>query len=376
MKKVLLVILDGLGDLKIKELENKTPLEAANTKNLDFIKKNGTFGFLKPFQFKEEDYPTSEGTHIALFGYKDYFLKRGPYSAMGVNLPLNQGDIALRVNFATIKDGIIIDRRANRIKNTDTLIKALSNIEIDKIKFDIKKGDAHRAVLVLRGDHLKDNLSSNDPKKEGKAPLKIKGDQRTADALNAYIKKTHLLLNELEFNKKRAFPANYLLVRGAGQFKKVPSFKEKYGLSAVCVAGGALYKGIAKTLGMDIIEDPLFTADIDTDLEGKFKAVKKALNSHDFVFLHIKGTDVCSHDGKFYEKKAFIEKIDKYFKEFLNLKDLLMIITGDHATPCKLKEHSSDNVPILIHGIKKEIPLLKGEEFMEIVDKIIKNKYN
>jgi 2,3-bisphosphoglycerate-independent phosphoglycerate mutase len=106
-------------------------------------------------------------------------------------------------------------------------------------------------------------------------------------------------------------------------------------------------------IGMDIIEKPSFTADIDTDLKAKFKATKKALKEYDFVFLHIKGTDVCSHDGKYEAKQAFIENIDQYFKDLLNIKNLLIVVTGDHSTPSKLKEHSCDPVPLLIYGGKK-----------------------
>lgn len=390
MKKVLLVILDGLGDLEIKELNHKTPLEAGNTPNLDYMAKNGKTGLIQPCMLSNETYPTSEGAHIGLFGYQDFFLGRGPYEALGINMPLNQGDLALRVNFATLKDNLIVDRRANRIKNTSELIQALSKIEIKGVRFDLEKSDAHRGVLVLRGTNLSSNITSNDPKKEGNPPLKVKGDKRTAKLLNEYLKKAHTILDNLEFNKKREFPANYLLVRGAGKFKQVIPFKEKYGLKPACVAGGGLYKGVARMIGMDIIEKPSFTADIDTDLKAKFKATKKALKEYDFVFLHIKGTDVCSHDGKYEAKKAFIEKIDQYFKDFLNIKNLLIIVTGDHSTPSKLKEHSCDPVPLLIYGGKKDkticfsekeaqkgsIGTIKGEGLMQTLDKIIKSKYN
>ncbi|MDD4358345.1 MAG: 2,3-bisphosphoglycerate-independent phosphoglycerate mutase [Candidatus Pacebacteria bacterium] len=358
MKKILLTILDGLGDINVEELGNKTPLEAANTPNLDYMAENGINGLMKPFKFFYEKYPTSEGAHIGLFGYKDYFLGRGPYEAAGINMPLYEGDIALRVNFSTIKDGIIIDRRAGRIKDTEELIEALSNIVIKGIKFDIKRSNGHRAVLVLRGNNLSSNITSNDPGEEGKEPFKIEstlfeGDF-TAEILNEYLKRANEILSNLEFNKKRDLPANYLLLRGAGQFKRVYPFKDNYGLNTACVAGGGLYKGIAKMIGMDVINVPNTTADIDTDLWDKFEAVKKALQEYDFVFLHIKGTDVCSHDGRYEDKKKFIEEIDRYFKDLIDIDNLLIIVTADHSTPCELKEHSNDPVPILIYGNGKD----------------------
>ncbi|HOI60143.1 MAG TPA: 2,3-bisphosphoglycerate-independent phosphoglycerate mutase [Candidatus Pacearchaeota archaeon] len=358
MKKTLLVILDGLGDRPIQRLENKTPLEAANKPNLDFMAKNGVNGLIKPFQFFDEKHPTSEGTHIGLFNYKDYFLGRGPYEAAGIDMPLYEGDVALRVNFATINDGLITDRRAGRIKDTEELIKALSGIEIKGIKFDIKRSNGHRAVLVLRGNNLSPQITSNDPVREGESPFKIESKSPeadfTAEVLNEYLSKTNNILANLDFNKKREIPANYLLLRGAGQFKRIFPFKEKYGLKAVCIAGGGLYKGIAKMIGMDVINNSSFTADVDTDLKAKFEFAQKALNEYDFIFLHIKGADVCSHDGRYEDKKRFIEEIDKYFKDLINIKDLVIIVTADHSTPSELKEHSNDPVPVLIYGNGKD----------------------
>ena len=378
MKKILFTILDGLSDRDIVALGNKTPLEAAETPNLDYMVKNGVLGLVEPFKFLNETYPTSEGAHIGLFGYKDYFLGRGPYEAAGIDMPLYEGDVALRVNFAIIKDGIIVDRRANRIKNTEPLIKALSQIEIKGVKFDLKKSNGHRAVLVLRGDNLSCEVTSNDPKKEGEAPFKIiaktKEADFTADILNEYLEKSTQILKD--------FDANYLLLRGAGEIKPIYSFKDKYGREAACVAGGGLYKGIAKMIGMDVIPVPSATADTDTDLWDKVEAVIKAFEKYDFVFLHIKGTDVCSHDGRYEDKKKFIEKIDLYFKNLLKLKETLIIITGDHSTPCELKEHSLDLVPLLIYGNGKDdttsfsereakkgsLGIIKGEE---LLDKIL-----
>ena len=150
--------------------------------------------------------------------------------------------------------------------------------------------------------------------------------------MNDYLDRAYSILDNLEFNKKREFPANYLLLRGAGKIRTIFPFRDKYGLEAACVAGGGLYKGIAKMIGMDVLNNSSFTADTDTNLLGKFEAVKKAFQEYDFVFLHIKGTDVCSHDGRFEDKKNFIEKIDQHLKAFLDIKDLLIVVTGDHST--------------------------------------------
>ncbi|GAI36580.1 unnamed protein product, partial [marine sediment metagenome] len=160
MKKILLIIVDGLGDRSLPQLKNKTPLEAAKTLNLDWLAKKGICGLILPFLFPWEKEPSSEGAHLALLGYKDYFLGRGPYEAAGVGIDLEEGDLALRVNFATIDKNLkVIDRRAGRIEKTQSLINALKGLEIRGVKFLIKKSYGHRAVLILRGRNLSDKIS-------------------------------------------------------------------------------------------------------------------------------------------------------------------------------------------------------------------------
>lgn len=381
--KILLIIIDGLGDKPIVELNNRTPLDAAKTPNLDFLAKNGICGLAQPLQFSWEKEPSSEGAHIGLFGYKNYFLGRGPYEAAGIGIKLKKGDIALRVNFGTVDENLkIIDRRAGRIEKTQSLIKALQGIEIEsvypvksaeggavkpqfnRVKFLLKKSYGHRATLILQGQNLSADITSNDPKKIESKPLRVtaknssKKAKFTAKVLNQFLEKSHQILKNHSLNKRRKkqglLQANYLLVRGAGMFKKTPSFKEKYGLKAACVAGGGLYKGVAKILGMDLINVKGATGFANTNLKGKFSASKNALKKYDFVFCHIKATDTFSHDGDFSGKKKFIEKIDKNLKSILSLNNALIVITADHSTCCDLKKHCAKPVPVLIFGNGKD----------------------
>jgi 2,3-bisphosphoglycerate-independent phosphoglycerate mutase len=390
MMKILLIIIDGLGDRPIAELGNKTPLEAARAPNLDYMAQQGVCGLITPFLFPGEKIPTSEGTHIALFGFQNYFLGRGPYEAMGVGMKMNAGDVALRVNFATVGKNLkIIDRRANRIERTRPFIDALSDIKIDGVKFLIKKSFGHRAVLVLRCltydvKHLSAEISDNDSHKNKVKIKKIiplnqsKEAKFTADVLNEYLSKAEHILEDHPLNKKRIkqglLAANYLLVRGAGRFKETPSFKKRYNLKAACVAGGGLYKGVAKILGMDLIKVKGATGMADTNLKAKFRVAKNALcpvkcrsaaispkaklfnrvKKYDFVFLHIKATDTFAHDNDFIGKKDFIEKIDKNIKSILGLKNTIIAITADHSTSCDLKRHCLEPIPILIYGDGKD----------------------
>jgi len=361
MKKILLIIIDGLGDRPIPQLKNKTPLEAAKTPNLDWLAKKGVSGLMESFLFPRDKYPTSAGAHIALFGYLDCFLRRGPYEVTGIGMKMREEDIAFRGNFATVGSNFrVIDRRAGRITYTKPLIKSLSGIKIEGVKFLIKESYGHRVGLIMRGKGLSSNISKGDPKKVGVKAKKIipldksREAEFTAEVLNKFLEKAHKILKEHPLNKKRKkqelLPANYLLVRGAGKFKKVPSFKKRYDLKACCIAGGGLYKGIAKILGMDLIKVKGATGFANTNLKGKILAAKDALKKYDFIFLHIKATDTFSHDGDFVGKKEFIEKIDKNIKPLLNLKNTLIIVTADHSTCCNLKRHCLEPIPILIYG--------------------------
>jgi 2,3-bisphosphoglycerate-independent phosphoglycerate mutase len=363
--KILLIIIDGLGDAAVPELGNKTPLEAAKTPNLDFFAKNGICGLAEPFKFEWQDSPKSDTCHLALLGYEPqkYYLGRGVYEAAGIGMNIKEGDVAFRVNFATVDENLkIIDRRAGRISKTEQLIKALQGIEIDGVQFLIKKSYGHRAGLILRSGlkQLSAKISDGDPHQDGVKVKQILPMDKsakakfTAEVLNKFLEKTHLILKERSLNKEREkqglLPANELLLRGAGQFKKISSFKEKYNLKAGCIAGGGLYKGIAKILGMNLIEVKGATGLPDTNLKGKFLAAKECLNNYDFIFLHIKAADSLAEDGNFLGKKDFIERIDRNLKPLLNLENTLIVVTGDHSTCSILKKHCSETIPILIFG--------------------------
>jgi 2,3-bisphosphoglycerate-independent phosphoglycerate mutase len=244
---------------------------------------------------------------------------------------------------------------------------------IDNVKFLLSYAGGHRVGIVLRGKNLSPNISDGDPHygKLGKKAKKImsldksKKARFTADVLNKFLEKAHFILREHPLNKKRkkrGLPvANYILVRGAGSLQNIPSFKKRYNLKASCVAGKILYKQIAKILGMRLIDVKGANGLVSTNLKGKFLAAKRALRNSDFLFLHIKATDSLAEDGNFLGKKKFIEKIDKNMKSFLNIKDVLIVVTADHSTCCSLKRHCKEPIPVLIYGAAKD-PVKKFSE--------------
>ncbi len=361
MKKILLIICDGLGDLPIATFGNKTPLEAASTPNLDALCRESVCGTMN--SIAPPKIPESDTAHLSIFGYEleKYYCGRGPFESAGIGLKLKEGDVALRANFGTVdKDFVITDRRAGRIENVVSFCKAIDGIKIDSVTFIVKPSTAYRAALVLHGKELSANISDADPHESGQKVLEVKPldnsteAKKTAEVLNAFLKKSHKILQKHTLNKKRkaqGLPlANYLLCRGAGFVRKIPNFEERYGLKAACIAGAALYKGVASMIGMQILKVNGATGIINTDVRAKFVAAKKALKKFDFVFVHVKPTDSLGEDGNCKGKKEFIEKIDAAAKELLGIKNTVIAITADHSTPCEQKKHSADPVPLMVFG--------------------------
>jgi 2,3-bisphosphoglycerate-independent phosphoglycerate mutase len=362
MKKILLIIIDGLGDRPISQLGNKTPLAAAKSPNLDFLAKKGICGLIKPVFTTA--IPTSEEGHFVLFGYnpKIYRIQRGIFTAEGAGIKLKKGDVALRGNFGTVDKKLnVIDRRAGRIKKTKSLILPLNGMVIDGVKFLVKKAADYRVAIVLRGKNLSSNISDGDPHYSTLAtglkritPLDRNIKARfTARVLNEFLEKSHQILKNHPYNKKRKkmglSPANYILVREAGSPQKIPSFWKKYGFRSACIAGKSLYQQIGEKIGMNLIKVRGANGLPSTNLKGKIRAARQALKKYDFIFLHIKATDSLAEDGNFQGKKEFIEKIDKNLKPLLSLKNTLIVVTADHSTCCSLKRHCIEPIPILIY---------------------------
>ena len=353
--KTLFIILDGVGD---RPWKGKTPLISANKKNIDEICEEGINGVMHTID--RGIIPGSDTAHLALFGYDPYryYKGRGTFEALGAGFSLEKGDIAFRVNLGTVDNNLIIqDRRAGRdAYRLKELLESIDGMDIDGIKVIAKHTTEHRGVVILKGKNLTNKISDIDPHKTGVKVLKCKPMEKkaefTASIVNKLVDKAYKIFSEHEVNKERKkkgkLPANYLLLRGAGIYEDVESFKERYNIKACCIAGGALYKGVARYLGMDVIDVKGSTGTVNTDLRAKAKAVSDNFERYDFIFVHIKGTDSASHDGNFDLKKKMIERIDSEFISEIKDLECIKVLTGDHSSPVILKRHSSDPVPILL----------------------------
>ena len=361
LRKVIAVICDGLADRPVPQLGNLTPLEAARTPNLDRLAREGECGMMHTLG--RGKVPGSDTAHLMIFGYDiaTCYSGRGPIEVAGLGMQLKAGDVALRGNMGTVENGLIIDRRAGRIRAVAPLCEALDGMEVGGVRFNVKPGTAHRAGVIMRGEGLSDAIIDADPHWPDVPIRQVTPTDdspeagKTADLLNQFLARSHEILKDHSFNRERIargdLPANYLLVRGAGQYREVDSFKTRYDLTACCVAGGGLYKGIGAYLGMDVLDVPGATALPDTDIEAKFRLALESLNGHDFVFVHIKAADSLGEDGNFKGKQEFIEKIDRAVPLLFDMpEDTLLVVTADHTTPCEMKAHSADPVPIMFHG--------------------------
>ncbi|MDH4018239.1 MAG: 2,3-bisphosphoglycerate-independent phosphoglycerate mutase [Xanthomonadales bacterium] len=369
--KCVLLIIDGLGDLPIPELDGKTPLEAANTPILDQMAGSGLYGLVDPI-IPGEIPNTHSGTGMlmGLLPEQADRLKRGPVEAAGAGQALLPGEIAVRANFATIehKEGVFLvtDRRAGRITNdTDELASCLADVDLgDGIRGRFLSTDQHRGVLILSGPGLSDAITDSDPGDLRMPaalsicqPLKPEA-ELTAVKINRFILEAHRLLNDHPVNKARShsgkLPANGIITRGAGSQIELDNMLNQHGLKTGLISGCNTVLGLGRMFGFDTIEDARFTAAMDTDLDAKITAVKEALKSHDLVFIHVKAPDICSHDRKPLAKRDFLQRIDQALKPLLKVKATIAV-ASDHTTNSNTGSHSADPVPALIYqsGVDK-----------------------
>lgn len=346
--KILLVVLDGLGDIPVKEKNNLTPLESARTPALDALAVNSSLGRLTPVLTGIT--PGSGPAHLALFGYDPIndMVGRGVLEALGLGMEVSKADVALRANFCTMnEDGVITDRRAGRIPtelNRELCVLLSSKIKkIEDVKIEISPGMSHRFAVLLRGKGLGDKVNDTDPQHEGVKPLKAvgkdQGSRKTARVLNKLMEECRKVLKDRK-------PANGVLFRGISSPPDLTPFPDKYNLRSAAIATYPMYKGLAKLVGMDVIEFD------GSSIADEVNVLKKYYNDYDFFYLHIKGTDVGGEDGNFDMKVSVIEEFDKVLPLMLELNPDCLAITGDHSTPVVMKKHSWHPVPVLIHAKK------------------------
>ncbi len=343
--KIVLLVVDGLGGLPMDPF-GRTELEAADTPNLDALAARSDLGLSRPVAAGVS--PGSGPGHLGLFGYDPlrFQVGRGVLSALGVGFDLGENDLAARINFATKdEEGRISDRRAGRIPSEkgEELVELLNeNLKVDGVEVFIMHEKEYRAVAVFRGEGLSGALADSDPQRTGLDPLPVEPTddspeaRKSAQIANAFVERADEILHDQH-------PANTVLVRGFGKHPALPSFEETYELDAAAIASYPMYKGLARLAGMQLLQE-------GEGIPGEFETLKAGWGDHDFFFVHIKPTDAAGEDGDFERKASVIEEVDAQIPRLLDLGPDALAITGDHATPAKMKSHSWHGVPILIHS--------------------------
>ncbi len=337
--KIILLVIDGLGGLPVR---GKTELETAETTNLDRIAMRGCCGVTDPVLMGVT--PGSGPAHLALFGYDPlkYQLGRGILEALGSDVEVRQGDLVARGNFATLRDGLIVDRRAGRIPSEEcarlcAAINAAMAFQKDP-EITVFPGKEHRFVARFRTAGLSDALTDADPQKDHKPPVKTKAldaaSAKAADVVNAFIGDIVRIL--------AAEPvANAALLRGFSAQPSIPLMTDLYKLRPAAIANYPMYKGLAKLLGMTAYT-------VGSETEDLFAAVEAHYAEHDFFYIHFKKTDAAGEDGNFEAKVRAINEIDAFVPRLEALKPDVLVVTSDHSTPAVVAGHSFHPNPFLL----------------------------
>ena len=318
--RIILLVMDGLGGLPI-EPGGPTELESARTPLMDRLAAEGVLGQVTPI--RPGITPGSGPAHLALFGYDplEYEIGRGVLEAVGVGLNVSLGDIAARGNFCTLdKDGNISDRRAGRISSIEAvpLVERLKKVEVPGVATEVRHVKEYRFAVVMRGENLHPEIHDTDPQSTGVPPLPA-----TAHSPDQP-------------------QANGMTLRGFSTDPRLPTFKDSYGLKAAAISVYPMYKGVASLVGMQVVD---FGGETPGD---EFTALAKAWDEYNFFFIHIKKTDSKGEDGDFEGKAKIIESVDQALPQLLDLQPDVLLITGDHSTPARMKTHSWHPVPFLL----------------------------
>lgn len=364
--KCLLMIVDGMADLPGSNFVGRTPLESAFTPNMDRLASAGIYEQVEPWQW--DNTPSSCSATAALMGLvpgDENRLKFGPLEAAGAGLALNDGDVALRVNFAAANpafNSFMVNNRRAALKEEEIRLLAaeLEQLDLgDGVHATFHSTGHYRGVVVLSGPDLDPSVSDSDPG-EDELPAPVlscrplsPSARKTADKINELVKLAHSRLRIHPVNLARTgrakLPANAIITRGAGSPITLGNVIRQKGLSAAVISGCNSVRGLGRIFDFTVISDPRFTATAKTNLAAKMQAALKALQDHDIVFVHIKAPDICARERQPGAKRDFIERLDAALAPIADRR-LVTAITADRTTDSNTGSHTADPVPALIYS--------------------------
>ena len=340
--KIVLLVIDGLGGLPRSET-GKTELETANTPNLDKLVARSVCGLSTPIGSGIT--PGSAPGHLALFGYDPitFNIGRGVLEAVGIDFDLQSDDVVARGNFCAVDEaGLITDRRAGRISTEKCveLCRLLDGLAMENVRIIVQPVREHRFVAAFRGDGLSPQVTDSDPQQLAVVPQAVTAlspeSERMAGVANQFVAQAKDALADHH-------PANMVLLRGFSQRPDIPTMGDIYKLKPAVIASYPMYRGLARLVGMDVLET-------GASIEDEFKTLAQNYSDYDFFFLHVKGTDAAGEDGDFDRKVRLIEEVDSALPEIISLRPDVIVVTGDHSTPALLKAHSWHPLPVLLYS--------------------------
>lgn len=361
--KYIVLVADGMADYPIKELGDRTPLEAAHTPNMDYIAQHGRVGRLRTVP--KGMHPASDVANISILGYDPaaYYTGRGPLEAANLGVKLADGDVAFRCNLITASGDTLLDYSAGHVssKEGEILLKFINDkLGTKEIKF--YPGVSYRNLMVV-----KSAVAEGLDKVQCQAPHDIAGGSivknlpkgPNAQLLIDLMQRSREILADHEVNHVRVDlkenPANMIWLWGQGMKPAMPTFKEKFGVDGSVISAVDLLKGLGRILGLHVINVKGATGYYDTNYQGKADAALRSLKEHDFVFVHVEATDEAGHNGDLREKLLAIERFDQYIvgsvlNAFKKRSDFRVLVLPDHATPVSVKTHVADPVCFAIMG--------------------------
>lgn len=321
-----------------------TELETARTPNMDDLLSNGDLGTHVPVSVGVT--PGSGPGHLALFGYDPlrYRVGRGALAALGIEFPLEPGDVAVRGNLCTVDAaGRVADRRAGRIPTEEAapILELLDGIEVEGAQLFVRPVKEHRFLLVLRPEVPSEAvIRDTDPGVTGVPPLDAvavsAASESAAGLARAWLERAREVLSDQP-------RANMVLLRGFATLPDWPRFPDVFRMRALAIAAYPMYRGVARLVGMDAVA-------VDDDPAALVEMLRDRYDDYDFFFLHVKGTDKAGEDGDFDRKVEVIEQVDRLVPYLVGTGVGVLLITGDHSTPALTRSHSWHPVPFLLHG--------------------------
>jgi len=343
-KKLVLLVMDGVGDIRHPSNDYSTPLEDADCPNLDELASRSAVGRIIPVDYGIT--PGSGPAHLGLFGYDPRVVEigRGVMEVVGIGMELQKGDVAARANFCTVEDGVVVDRRAGRPATEESAKKVrLLQDEIGRIEdieLIMQAGRGHRFGVIFRGPGLMGGVSDTDPHEDGEpiheARAEVEGQEKTAEIINEFQQRA---LEVLEGDD----PINGIIMRGFSSRPDIPTIQERFGLRCGAIATYPMYRGLASLVGMDLVET-------GQSVEDEFRACLDNWDDYDYFFIHIKPTDEAGEDGSHERKTEAIEAVDESLPILMDAGPEVVAVTGDHSTPCPMKLHSWHPVPLMLHS--------------------------